>query len=243
MKLKKILAGTLAATLVMTGVPNAGFTVFAETDVLSDTGASDEGITALAAEDAMPAPYGYQNLPLSEENVTITSSGFATSDKPAGILSAGFVAINGTAQGGTWINFKFATPQKVAGVLYYLSSGQINGYIKNIKVEVKTSGSDAYTTVYENAEGWAKENVVREAVFTPVSEVTDVKVSGTAFNGNANYMQIQKMRIMTAPESAGMVTATAVSENETLGTAMADVSDAKAKAATVQVMPGVSVKY
>lgn len=50
MKLKKILAGTLAATLVMTGVPNAGFTVFAETDVLSDTGASDEGISALAAE-------------------------------------------------------------------------------------------------------------------------------------------------------------------------------------------------
>lgn len=243
MKLKKILAGTLAATLVMTGVPNAGFTVFAETDVLSDTGASDEGISALAAEDAMPAPYGYQNLPLvSEENVTITTSGIADGD-PAGILSVGFVALNGSTNGGTWINFNFATPQKVAGVLYYLSSGQINGYIKNIKVEVKTSGSDTYTTVYENAEGWAKENVVREAVFTPVSEVTDVKVSGTAFNGNANYMQIQKMRIMTAPESAGMVTATAVSENETLGTAMADVSDAKAKAATVQVMPGVSVKY
>ncbi len=243
MKLKKILAGTLAATLVMTGVPNAGFTVFAETDILSDTGASDNGITALAAEDAMPAPYGYQNLPLSEENVTITSSGFATSDKPAGILSAGFVAINGTADGGTWINFNFDTPQKVAGVLYYLSSGQINGYIKNIKVEVKTSGSDTYTTVYENAQGWAKENVVREAVFTPVSEVTDVKVSGTAFNGNANYMQIQKMRIMTAPEGAEMVTATAASENKALGTAMADVSDAKAKADTVQVMPGVAVKY
>ena len=243
MKLKKILAGTLAATLVMTGVPNAGFTVFAETDILSDTEASDEGISALAAEDAMPAPYGYQNLPLSEENVTITSSGFATSDKPAGILSAGFVAINGTADGGTWINFKFNTPQKVAGVLYYLSSGQINGYIKNIKVEVKTSGSDTYTTVYENAEGWAKENVVREAVFTPVSEVTDVKVSGTAFNGNANYMQIQKMRIMTAPEGTEMVTATAASENEALGTAMADVSDAKAKAGTVRVMPGVAVKY
>lgn len=97
MKLKKILAGTLAATLVMTGVPNAGFTVFAGTDILSDTGASDKGITALAAEDAMPAPYGYENLPLSEENVEITSSGFATQDKPASILSVGFAAINGTA--------------------------------------------------------------------------------------------------------------------------------------------------
>ena len=243
MKLKKILAGTLAATLVMTGVPNAGFTVFAGTDILSDTGASDKGITALAAEDAMPAPYGYENLPLSEENVEITSSGFATQDKPASILSVGFAAINGTAQGGTWINFKFPTPQKVAGVLYYLSSRQLNGYIKNIKVEVKTSNSADYTTVYENAEGWAKEDVVREAVFTPVSDVTDVKVSGIEFNGNANYMQIQKMRIMTAPESTQMVTATAVSGDSTLGTAMADVSDAKAKADTVRVMPGVSVKY
>ena len=75
MKLKKILAGTLAATLVMTGVPNAGFTVFAETDVLSDTGASDEGISALAAEDAMPAPYGYQNLQLTvNDNVTVTTN-------------------------------------------------------------------------------------------------------------------------------------------------------------------------
>ena len=245
MKLKKILAGTLAATLVMTGVPNAGFTVFAETDVLSDTGASDEGISALAAEDAMPAPYGYQNLSLvSGENVTITTSGIDNGD-PASTLSAGFVALNGSANGGTWINFNFATPQKVAGVLYYLSSRQDNGYIKNIKVEVKTSGSDAYTTVYENAEGWAKKDVVREAVFTPVSEVTDVKISGTAFNGIDNYMQIQKMRIMTVPEGAEMATATAVSSDTTLGTVMAYVSDAKAKADTdtVQVMPGVSVKY
>lgn len=240
MKLKKILAGTLAATLVMTGVPNAGFTVFAETDVLSDTGASDEGISALAAEDAMPAPYGYQNLSLvSGENVTITTSGIDNGD-PASTLSAGFVALNGSANGGTWINFNFATPQKVAGVLYYLSSRQDNGYIKNIKVEVKTSGSDAYTTVYENAEGWAKKDVVREAVFTPVSEVTDVKISGTAFNGIDNYMQIQKMRIMTVPEGAEMATATAVSSDTTLGTVMAYVSDAKAKADTdtVQVMPG-----
>lgn len=243
MKLKKILAGTLAATLVMTGVPNAGFTVFAETDVLSDTGASDEGISALAAEDAMPAPYGYQNLSLvSGENVTITTSVIDNGD-PASTLSAGFVALNGSANGGTWINFNFATPQKVAGVLYYLSSRQDNGYIKNIKVEVKTSGSDAYTTVYENAEGWAKKDVVREAVFTPVSEVTDVKISGTAFNGIDNYMQIQKMRIMTVPEGAEMATATAVSSDTTLGTVMAYVSDAKAKADTVQVMPGVSVKY
>lgn len=248
MKLKKILAGTLAATLVMTGVPNAGFTVFAETDVLSDTGASDEGISALAAEDAMPAPYGYQNLQLTvNDNVTVTTN---KSDTPVAmnILTNddnAFFSLDGNTDGRPWMNFHFKEPQTVAGLTYYLTKGQDNGYAKTVKIEIKTSDSDEYKTVYENETAWAKDNNAHTAIFTPVSNVTDVKFHAvtTYYAGASNHLQIKKMRIMTAPEGTEMVTATAVSGNEALGTAMADVSDAKAKADTVQVMPGVSVKY
>lgn len=248
MKLKKILAGTLAATLVMTGVPNAGFTVFAETDVLSDTGASDEGISALAAEDAMPAPYGYQNLQLTvNDNVTVTTN---KSDTPVAmnILTNddnAFFSLDGNTDGRPWMNFHFKEPQTVAGLTYYLTKGQDNGYAKTVKIEIKTSDSDEYKTVYENETAWAKDNNAHTAIFTPVSNVTDVKFHAvtTYYAGASNHLQIKKMRIMTAPEGTEMVTATAVSGNEALGTAMADVSDAKAKADTVQVMPGVAVKY
>ena len=248
MKLKKILAGTLAATLVMTGVPNAGFTVFAETDVLSDTGASDESITALAAEDAMPAPYGYENLQLTvNDNVTVTTN---KSDTPVAmnILTNddnAFFSLDGNTDGRPWMNFHFKEPQTVAGLTYYLTNGQRNGYAKTVKIEIKTSDSSEYKTVYENETAWAKDNNAHTAIFTPVSNVTDVKFHAvtTYYEGAPNYLQIKKMRIMTAPEGAEMVTATAASENTALGTAMADVSDAKAKADTVQVMPGVAVKY
>lgn len=248
MKLKKILAGTLAATLVMTGVPNAGFTVFAETDVLSDTGASDEGISALAAEDAMPAPYGYQNLQLTvNDNVTVTTNKSST-PVTTNILTnddGAFFSLDGNTDGRPWMNFHFNTPQTVAGLTYYLTSGQLNGYAKTVKIEIKTSDSSEYKTVYENETAWAKNNNAHTAIFTPVSNVTDVKFHAvtTYYDGAPNHLQIKKMRIMTAPEGAGMVTATAASENTALGTAMADVSDAKAKADTVQVMPGVAVKY
>lgn len=248
MKLKKILAGTLAATLVMTGVPNAGFTVFAETDVLSDTEASDEGISALAAEDAMPAPYGYQNLPLTvNDNVTVTTNKSST-PVTMDILTNNdntFFSLDGNTDGRPWMNFHFDTPQTVAGLTYYLTSGQLNGYAKTVKIEIKTSDSSEYKTVYENETAWAKDNNAHTAIFTPVSNVTDVKFHAvtTYYDGAPNHLQIKKMRIMTAPEGAEMVTATAASENEALGTAMADVSDAKAKAGTVRVMPGVAVKY
>ena len=153
-----------------------------------------------------------------------------------------FLAINGN-DSGTWINFHFHEAQTVAGFLYYLSEGQLNGYVKFAKVEVKTEGSDSYQNVYENENAWEKKNVTRAALFTPVSKVTDVKFYGISFNGIANYMQINKMRIVTVPENAALVTATASTSNEELGTVTVDVAEAKGKSNTVQVMQGAPVKY
>lgn len=153
-----------------------------------------------------------------------------------------FLSINGN-DSGTWINFHFHEAQTVAGFLYYLSKGQLNGYVKFAKVEVKTEGSDSYQNVYENETAWEKENVTRAALFTPVSKVTDVKFYGISFNGIANYMQINKMRIVTVPENAALVTATASTSNEELGTVTVDVAEAKGKSNTVQVMQGAPVKY
>ena len=152
------------------------------------------------------------------------------------------MSINGN-DSGTWINFHFHEAQTVAGFLYYLSKGQLNGYVKFAKVEVKTEGSDSYQNVYENETAWEKENVTRAALFTPVSKVTDVKFYGISFNGIANYMQINKMRIVTVPENAALVTATASTSNEELGTVTVDVAEAKGKSNTVQVMQGAPVKY
>jgi hypothetical protein len=86
MKLKKILAQTLAAAMVLTSIPVANFTVFAAEDaayVSDDAGtAGDTASTADATEtDALPAPYGYKNLQLTVgTDVTITTSGNATDD-------------------------------------------------------------------------------------------------------------------------------------------------------------------
>lgn len=110
-------------------------------------------------------------------------------------------------------------------------------------MEVKTEGSDSYQNVYENETAWEKKNVTRAALFTPVSKVTDVKFYGISFNGIANYMQINKMRIVTVPENAALVTATASTSNEELGTVTVDVAEAKGKSNTVQVMQGAPVKY
>lgn len=48
---------------------------------------------------------------------------------------------------------------------------------------------------------------------------------------------------MTVPENAALVTATASTSNEELGTVTVDVAEAKGKSNTVQVMRGVPVKY
>lgn len=70
-----------------------------------------------------------------------------------------------------------------------------------------------------------------------------MKFYGISFNGIANYMQINKMRIVTVPENAALVTATASTSNEELGTVTVDVAEAKGKSNTVQVMQGAPVKY
>lgn len=237
MKLKKILAQSLAVAMVLSSVPVANFTALAAEDTAAY--ASDDASTVDATADALPAPYGYKNLQLTvNQNVDVT-----TADSPSTAKDTNtFLSINGN-DSGTWINFHFHEAQTVAGFLYYLSKGQLNGYVKFAKVEVKTEGSDSYQNVYENETAWEKENVTRAALFTPVSKVTDVKFYGISFNGIANYMQINKMRIVTVPENAALVTATASTSNEELGTVTVDVAEAKGKSNTVQVMRGVPVKY
>lgn len=244
MKLKKILAQSLAVAMVLSSVPVANFTALAAEDTAAY--ASDDASTVDATADALPAPYGYKNLQLTvNENVEVTTADSPSTAKDTNILTnndGAFLAINGN-DSGTWINFHFNEAQTVAGCLYYLSKGQLNGYVRFAKVEVKTEGSDSYQNVYENETAWEKENVTRAALFTPVSKVTDVKFYGISFNGIANYMQINKMRIVTVPENAALVTATASTSNEELGTVTVDVAEAKGKSNTVQVMKGVPVKY
>lgn len=244
MKLKKILAQSLAVAMVLSSVPVANFTALAAEDTVAY--ASDDASTVDATADALPAPYGYKNLQLTvNQNVDVTTADSPSTAKDTNILTnndGAFLEINGN-DSGTWINFHFHEAQTVAGFLYYLSEGQLNGYVKFAKVEVKTEGSDSYQNVYENENAWEKKNVTRAALFTPVSKVTDVKFYGISFNGIANYMQINKMRIVTVPENAALVTATASTSNEELGTVTVDVAEAKGKSNTVQVMQGAPVKY
>lgn len=244
MKLKKILAQSLAVAMVLSSVPVANFTALAAEDTAAY--ASDDASTVDATADALPAPYGYKNLQLTvNQNVDVTTADSPSTAKDTNVLTNDantFLSINGN-DSGTWINFHFHEAQTVAGFLYYLSKGQLNGYVKFAKVEVKTEGSDSYQNVYENETAWEKENVTRAALFTPVSKVTDVKFYGISFNGIANYMQIKKMRIVTVPENAALVTATASTSNEELGTVTVDVAEAKGKSNTVQVMQGAPVKY
>lgn len=244
MKLKKILAQSLAVAMVLSSVPVANFTALAAEDTVAY--ASDDASTVDATADALPAPYGYKNLQLTvNQNVDVTTADSPSTAKDTNVLTNDantFLSINGN-DSGTWINFHFHEAQTVAGFLYYLSEGQLNGYVKFAKVEVKTEGSDSYQNVYENETAWEKKNVTRAALFTPVSKVTDVKFYGISFNGIANYMQINKMRIVTVPENAALVTATASTSNEELGTVTVDVTEAKGKSNTVQVMRGVPVKY
>lgn len=243
-KLKKILAQSLAVAMVLSSVPVANFTALAAEDTAAY--ASDDASTVDATADALPAPYGYKNLQLTvNQNVDVTTADSPSTAKDTNVLTNDantFLSINGN-DSGTWINFHFHEAQTVAGFLYYLSKGQLNGYVKFAKVEVKTEGSDSYQNVYENETAWEKENVTRAALFTPVSKVTDVKFYGISFNGIANYMQINKMRIVTVPENAALVTATASTSNEELGTVTVDVAEAKGKSNTVQVMQGAPVKY
>lgn len=238
------MAQSLAVAMVLSSVPVANFTALAAEDTVAY--ASDDASTVDATADALPAPYGYKNLQLTvNQNVDVTTADSPSTAKDTNVLTNDantFLSINGN-DSGTWINFHFHEAQTVAGFLYYLSEGQLNGYVKFAKVEVKTEGSDSYQNVYENETAWEKKNVTRAALFTPVSKVTDVKFYGISFNGIANYMQINKMRIVTVPENAALVTATASTSNEELGTVTVDVAEAKGKSNTVQVMQGAPVKY
>lgn len=248
MKLKKILAQSLAVAMVLSSVPVANFTALAAEDPAAYA-SDDAGIVAATETDALPAPYGYTNLQLTvNENVEVTTADSPSTAKDTNVLTNDentFLAINGN-DSGTWINFHFSEPQTVAGFLYYSLGDRHNGYVKFAKVEVKTEGSTSYQNVYENETAWENKSVTRAALFTPVSQVTDVKFYGISFHTQdalSKYMQITKMRIVTVPENAALVTATASTSNEKLGTVTVDVAEAKGKSNTVQVMQGAPVKY
>ena len=248
MKLKKILAQSLAVAMVLSSVPVANFTALAAEDPAAYA-SDDAGIVAATETDVLPAPYGYKNLQLTvNENVEVTTVDSPSTAKGTNVLTNDantFLEINGN-DSGTWINFHFSEPQTVAGFLYYSLGDRRNGYVEFAKVEVKTKGSDSYQNVYENETAWENKSVTRAALFTPVSQVTDVKFYGISFHTQdtlSKYMQITKMRIMTVPENAALVKATASTSNEELGTVTVDVAEAKGKSNTVQVMQGAPVKY
>lgn len=190
MKLRKILAGTLAAAMVLTSVPGVQFTATA----------ADSDVAVTAAESTTGIPYGYENLPTEVlQNATVTTT---TSDNVGTNVLMGDSEVVIIEAENPWINVKFATPQTVAGVLYYLSEGQVNGAVKKAKVEVKTEGSDEYQTVYQNGTYWVKSNDKKEALFTPVSKVTEVRFSGSEVIGVANRMEVRTLQILTVPENA-----------------------------------------
>lgn len=73
MKLKKILAQSLAVAMVLSSVPVTNFTALAAEDTVAY--ASDDASTVDATADALPAPYGYKNLQLTvKKDVEITTS-------------------------------------------------------------------------------------------------------------------------------------------------------------------------
>lgn len=179
MKLKKILAQSLAVAMVLSSVPVANFTALAAEDTVAY--ASDDASTVDATADALPAPYGYKNLQLTvKKDVEITTSANTEITESSGnVLAAnGDSLLQFSNSGDKWINFHFSEAKKVSGLLYK-NRYQTNGPVKIARVDVKKQGSDAYVTVYqtETASAWTNPTnggAVHEALFNTVSDVTDV---------------------------------------------------------------------
>lgn len=252
MKLKKILAQSLAMAMVLSSVPVANFTALAAEDPAAYV-SDDAGIAAATETDALPAPYGYTNLQLTVgTDVEITTSANTTITASNGnVLAAnGDSRLEFSNSGDKWINFHFQEAKKVSGLLYK-NRYQTNGPVKIARVDVKKKGSDAYVTVYqtETASAWANpnpNNAVYEALFNTVSDVTDVKFYAVAthYNGEVNRDTVKAdvMRILTTEDDSA-VTATALTSDEKSGTATVSIPDSTVSGTTMSVSKGVTVKY
>lgn len=253
MKLKKILAQTLAAAMVLTSIPVANFTVFAAEDaayVSDDAGtAGDTASTADATEtDALPAPYGYKNLQLTVgTDVTITTSGNATDDMKKNLLSTGTPCLEMNNSGDKWIDFEFNVPKTVSGCLYK-KAFQTNGHVKIARVDIKTDASDSYKTVYqtETSSAWTNDAKVNAALFSTVQNVKNVRFYGVetyySGEGNKTTLKVDLMSILTT-EDASAVTATVSTSDAAKGTATVSIPDSTVSGTTLSVSKGVPVKY
>lgn len=254
MKLKKILAQSLAVAMVLSSVPVANFTALAAEDTAAY--ASDDASTVDATADVLPAPYGYKNLQLTvKTDVEITTSANTEITESSGNVLAANGANNGGSplefsnSGDKWINFHFLEAKKVSGLLYK-NRFQTNGPVKIARVDVKKQGSNDYITVYqtETASAWTNPNggAVHEALFNTVSDVTDVKFYAVAthYNGEANRdtVKADAMRILTTEDDSA-VTATALTSDENSGTATVSIPDSTVTGTTMSVSKGVTVKY
>lgn len=226
MKLKKILAQSLAVAMVLSSIPVSGFHVSAmENDILTSSN------------------QGYQNIDLvtdgDNKNVTVTVGsvqpdypGTAVLDNNMNTLWHTKWNYNCITKGENWINFKLTEAQKVAGVLYKTDSdGAKNGQVKRAKVEVSTDNGNTYTEVYRTSDTnvWSSADTQNEVLFTPVENVTDVKFTGletygAITGGQDNYfVKAREMRLVTIPDDASKVTATVTNQNPDEGTAKVDV--------------------
>lgn len=251
MKLKKILAQSLAVAMVLSSVPVTNFTALAAEDTVAY--ASDDASTVDATADALPAPYGYKNLQLTvKKDVEITTSANTEITESSGnVLAAnGDSLLQFSNSGDKWINFHFSEAKKVSGLLYK-NRYQTNGPVKIARVDVKKQGSDAYVTVYqtETASAWANPTnggAVHEALFNTVSDVTDVKFYAVATHysgeGNRDTVKADVMRILTTEDDSA-VTATALTSDENSGTATVSIPDSTVSGTTMSVSKGVTVKY
>mgnify|MGYP000125849742 FL=1 len=226
MKLKKILAQTLAAAMVLTSIPVADF----------------YHVSAMENDILTSVNQGYQNIDLvpdgDTQNVTVTV-GSAQQDYPGtNVLDNNTDTVwhtkwnyNCITPGENWINFKLTAPQTVAGVLYKVSTGGVNGQVKRAKVEVSTNNGATYTEVYQTSsiDVWSHADEQSEALFTPVENVTDVRFTGLetygAMNAGRNdwFVQAREMRLVTIPDNASKVTATVTNQNPDESTAKVDV--------------------
>lgn len=254
MKLKKILAQSLAAAMVLTSIPVANFTVFAAEDaagyVSDDAGtAGDTASTADATEtDALPAPYGYKNLQLTVgTDVTITTSGDATDDMKKNLLSTGTPCLEMNNSGDKWIDFEFNVPKTVSGCLYK-KAFQTNGHVKIARVDIKTDVSDSYKTVYQTdtSSAWTNDDKVNAALFSTVQNVKNVRFYGveTYYSGdqNATTLKVDLMSILTTEDDSAVTTSASTSD-AAKGTATVSIPDSTVSDTTLSVSKGVPVKY
>lgn len=225
MKLKKILAQTLAAAMVLTSVPVADF----------------YHVSAMEGDILTSANQGYQNIDLVADgdtpNVTVTVGSeekTQASNLGTKVLDNNMDTVwhtrwdyNCITRGENWINFHLTSPQAVAGVLYKTNTGGGNGQVKRAKVEVKTANGTSYEEVYQTSgsDVWSSADGQSEALFTPVENVTDVKFTGLeTYGDHVNwFVSAREMRLVTIPDSVTKVTATVTNETSDLGTAKVDV--------------------